>query len=123
MQLEELKSENYTGPKMHYMGIFLEDDAALATKMNSSVAGKLMSQWWDGSAEAGSKRRPRSAFSEPTPSLDVLLIGDDQSVKNLVQNVSICFMFPHFPHLVSIFQKGMIWEQEHIQGIWFQNLS
>ena len=93
MQLEELKSENYTGPKMHYMGIFLEDDAALATKMNSSVAGKLMSQWWDGSAEAGSKRRPRSAFSEPTPSLDVLLISENKckNLRPIVKNRWIFF--------------------------------
>ena len=83
MQLEELTAESYSGPQVSYMGIFLEDDATMASKTSSSVAGKLMSQWWDSSTQAGSKRRPRSAFSEPVPALDALSIGEDQTCKNL----------------------------------------
>ncbi|CAL1137009.1 unnamed protein product [Cladocopium goreaui] len=46
MQLEELTSmDNYRGPCMHYMGIFLEDDAALSRTLESTVAGKIMSDW------------------------------------------------------------------------------
>ena len=46
------------------------------------MAGKLIADRWDSSTDAGSKRRPRSSFNEPTPSLEVLTLTDD-SVKNL----------------------------------------
>jgi len=78
MQLEELTSmDNYRGPCMHYMGIFLEDDAALSRTLESTVAGKIMSDWWDECTDAGPKRRPRSSFAEPVPSLDVVVVTDD----------------------------------------------
>ena len=76
MQLEEMNSSSHTGPSMHYLGVFLEDDAALAKTIQSAVAGKLMSQWWDSSPDAGARKRPRSGFAEPLPSLEVLTITD-----------------------------------------------
>lgn len=76
MQLEELGNGSYTGPSMHYMGIFLEDDSDMHRKTESSIAGKLMNQYWDTCADAGSQRRPRSSFSEPLPPLDVLVVSD-----------------------------------------------
>eukprot|EP00435_Cladocopium_sp_Y103_P046187 s2116_g13.t1 len=45
MQLEELTNASYSGPAMHYMGIFLEDDSSMARSLESLVAGKLMSGW------------------------------------------------------------------------------
>lgn len=81
--LEELTTESYTGPCVTYMGIFLEDECSMSRALESSVAGKLMSNWWDSSSEAGARRRPRSSFSEPIPQLEVLTIGDDQQCKNL----------------------------------------
>ena len=83
MQLEELNNASYSGPALHYMGIFLEDDSNLARSQESLVAGKLMSGWWDTCQEAGSQRRPRTSFSEPTPTLDVLTIGEDSKCRNL----------------------------------------
>ena len=68
---------------MSYIGLFLEDDAALAKKLEMSTAGKLMSDWWDSSSAAGPKRRPQTSFAQPIPSLEVLTVGDDQVVKNL----------------------------------------
>ncbi|CAK9101478.1 unnamed protein product, partial [Durusdinium trenchii] len=44
------------GPSFHYMGLFLEDDAKVMTKNSSTIAGMLMTQWWDESGEAGPKR-------------------------------------------------------------------
>ena len=83
LQLEELTGlDSYKGPRIHYMAIFLEDDGALNKSWESNVAGKLIADWWDSSTDAGSKRRPRSSFNEPTPSLEVLTLTDD-SVKNL----------------------------------------
>ncbi|CAL1145308.1 unnamed protein product [Cladocopium goreaui] len=45
MQLEELTTESYTGPCVTYMGIFLEDECSMSRALESSVAGKLMSNW------------------------------------------------------------------------------
>ena len=78
MQLEELTSDGYSGPSVTYMGIFLEDDCSMCRSLETNVAGKLMSNWWDHSSEAGARRRP-----EPIPTLEVLTIGDDQTCKNL----------------------------------------
>ena len=83
MQLEEITNASYTGPAVHYLGIFLEDDQTVARALESSVCGKLMSDWWDSSTESGPARRPHSSVSEPTPSLEVLSIGDDSKCKNL----------------------------------------
>lgn len=84
MQVEELNNPtSYTGPAMHYLGVFLDDDVDMARKLEGSVTGKLMNSWWDTSADAGSQRRPRSSFSEPVPTLAVLSVGDDSKVKNL----------------------------------------
>lgn len=64
------------GPSFHYMGLFLEDDAKVMTKNSSTIAGMLMTQWWDESGEAGPKRRPRSKFEEASPSLQTLTIAN-----------------------------------------------
>lgn len=83
MQLEELGNASHTGPSLHYLGIYLEEDASMARNHMGAVTGKLMNNWWDTCAEAGSQRRPRSSFSEPLPSLEVLSVGDGSQVKNL----------------------------------------
>lgn len=82
MLLEELTSESHTGPSVHYMGVFLEDDSSMARTQESNVAGKLMAKWWDSCPAAGNQRRPRSGFSEPLPSLEVLSVADSMR-KNL----------------------------------------
>ena len=64
------------GPAFHSMGLFLEDDGKTMSKNSATVAGMLMSKWWDESGDAGPKRRPRSSFSEPTPSVEVLTVSD-----------------------------------------------
>ena len=58
------------------MGIFSPDDSHM-TKISELVAGKLMRGWFDSSEEAGPKTRPRTAFSEPVPSLDVLTVSGE----------------------------------------------
>lgn len=88
MQLEELNQDNPTGPSFHYMGIFLEDDNN-RQKLEGNVAGKLMSDWWDSSLDAGDARRPRASFSEPKPQLDVLSVGEDNAVRTSPKKKSI----------------------------------
>ena len=102
MELEELTKDTYTGPSVHYMGVFLEDDVAQARTLEGSVAGKLMASWWDTSTAAGDQRRPRSAFSEPIPTLDVLSIVDNKC-KNLRlklrQSLGICYIIVFKAHV------------------------
>ena len=77
---------------MHYLGVFLEDDSAMSKTLECSVAGKFLNGWWDSCSDAGSQRRPRNSFSEPIPSLEVLVVGDDSKCKNLVVNLQHCFL-------------------------------
>lgn len=92
MQVEELNQDVPNGTCMHYMGIFLEDDTN-RQKLETQVAGKIMSGWWDGSNEAGDARRPRASFSEPVPQLDVLTIGEDHAVRTPSKNQQYLNLF------------------------------
>ena len=108
MQLEELNNASYSGPALHYMGIFLEDDSNMARSLESLVAGKLMSGWWDTCQQAGSQRRPRTSFSEPTPTLDVLIIGEDSKCRNLSsKSFSNIFLIPIFLNFQQLFVETL----------------
>ncbi|CAK9013615.1 Uncharacterized protein SCF082_LOCUS12009 [Durusdinium trenchii] len=80
IQLGELLGENKS-VRMHYMGILLADDVGTMSSLKSSVAGQLMTKWWDQSQEAGPKRRSRTSFSDPVPALEVLTITNNQCKK------------------------------------------
>ena len=97
MQLDELNNPSHSGACMHYLGIFLEDDATLQRHCEGFVASKLMQNWWDISEQAGDQRRPRNPFSEPLPSLEVLTIGD-----NKCKNLRYDSIFIFFPSKVNV---------------------
>ena len=63
---------------VYYMGLFMQDDAAMMDKSMSNVAGQFMSKWYDQSDQAGPARRPQSNFLEPMPSLEILTVADSQ---------------------------------------------
>ena len=64
-----------------YMGLY--DDGKLCQQSHDTMVGRLMSQWWDVSTEAGPRARADVSFQEEIPSLDVLTINQDEKT---VQN-------------------------------------
>lgn len=58
------------------MGLYLNDDTQIMNQNSSTITGMFVSKWWDQSSEAGPKRRPRSTFDEPVPTLDVLAVAN-----------------------------------------------
>lgn len=77
MQLKALV-EDSRAPSVHYMGLYLQDDAAMMEKNMSNVAGTFMAKWFDQSELAGPSRRPSSSFAEPVPTLEILTVADNQ---------------------------------------------
>ena len=69
-------NDNTSGPAFHYMGLYLNDDTQIMNQNSSTITGMFVSKWWDQSSEAGPKRRPRSTFDEPVPTLDVLAVAN-----------------------------------------------
>ncbi|CAK9106282.1 FO synthase subunit 1 [Durusdinium trenchii] len=65
----------------NYMGIVLGDDAGIMHSLSSKTAGQFMANWWDVSQEAGPKRRSRTPFSEPVPTMEILAVANGQCKK------------------------------------------
>ena len=70
LQLDELLGNN-KALAITYLCICLSDDPNMRS-LSSTIAGQFMAKWWDVSAEAGPKRRPRTAFNESIPTLNIL---------------------------------------------------
>ncbi|CAK9111224.1 unnamed protein product [Durusdinium trenchii] len=71
----------------NYMGIVLGDDAGIMHSLSSKTAGQFMANWWDVSQEAGPKRRSRTPFSEPVPTMEILAVANGQcKIPDLVRN-------------------------------------
>ena len=63
LQLARLGGDAAVHP-WHYLGVFLQDDADLASQVTSTMTGRLLDKRWDSAAEAGPKRRPRTSFGD-----------------------------------------------------------
>ena len=66
---------------LSFLGVYHEDDQKTLTSCKESVAGKVVSGWWDSSSEAGPPTRPQSTFEEEPPTLEVLsVVGKDLKI-------------------------------------------
>lgn len=63
---------------IRYLGVYHDADAAVMKSAKDSVAGRMLSQWWDKSDEAGATSRPNATFGVEPPKLEVLSYSDDQ---------------------------------------------
>lgn len=93
LQLARLGGDGAVQP-WHYLGVFLEDDSALAPQVTSNVTGQILDKWWDGSAEAGPKRRPRSSFGVDQPQLETLVVSEGQLKTS--GSIYRCMIFRYF---------------------------
>lgn len=86
----------------YFMAVFHVDDSARCDAVRATMNGRILSQWWDSSSEAGPASRPESQFSAPLPSLEVVSVanGQAQSLRpeqsfvglqslNLIQNLYV----------------------------------
>lgn len=85
MQLHALL-EDTRAPAVHYMGLFLPEDAWMMERTISNVTGQFMTKWWDTTSDAGPTRRPSSTFQVPLPTLEILTISD-----NLCKNLQFAY--------------------------------
>ena len=85
IQLEALKDKKKCKelPKVHYLGFFLQEDAATMQTAESATAGRILADWWDSSEEAGPQRRPAASFERELPSLTVLAVQDGVQLTTL----------------------------------------
>ena len=85
------------------MGVFSPDDPHMS-KIGDLVAGKLMSGWYDSSDAAGPKTRPRTAFTEPVPSCEVLTVaGESCKTLYLLLQILKLLLWVLFDHYASGF--------------------
>ncbi|CAK9032889.1 unnamed protein product [Durusdinium trenchii] len=61
---------------IRYLGVYHDADAAVMKSAKDSVAGRMLSQWWDKSDEAGATSRPNATFGVEPPKLEVLSYSD-----------------------------------------------
>ena len=71
------------GSEMHNIAIYVEDDNDMMQDSMRSIAGKIMSQWWDVSMEAGGKSRPNAQFAVDPPTLKVVTVSQDGKAMHL----------------------------------------
>ena len=76
MQRDKLQGNAADKPKVYYMGAYHNDDSSVMEKTQQTLTGRVMSQWWDCTDEAGPQKRPNCQFSVPLPTLEVLAIAD-----------------------------------------------
>lgn len=74
-----------------FLGLFHSDDHKHMTSNKDTVAGKMMTGWWDTSSDAGPATRPQSRFEEQPPELEVLTLVDGE-VKNFGMVYSVVFL-------------------------------
>lgn len=63
-------------PDVRFLGLYHNDQAAEMGAACSLIAGKAMSEYWDGCTAAGPKARESVPFADALPSLDILSVVD-----------------------------------------------
>ena len=72
---------------MSFLAVYHQDDHKHMLTCKDTIAGRVMSQWWDISPDAGPATRPASRFEEDPPNLEVLVIADDE-LKSLGKDIT-----------------------------------
>ena len=85
MQRSFLMDQNKDAQKfdVHFLGIYHDDEAFSMQKTQDVMSGRVLSQWWDLSSDAGPRARPHEKFQEAPPALEMLTIAGTQA-KRLV---------------------------------------
>ena len=69
---------------VHFVGIYHDDEAATMQKTQEVMNGRLLTQWWDSTSDAGPRARPAQKFEEAPPAMEILTIAGAE-VKRLVR--------------------------------------
>ena len=63
---------------IHFVGLYLDDDAENLKKHSEVVSGRIFSQWRDTTKDAGPRARPAAQFQEDPPTLDTLTVSGNE---------------------------------------------
>ena len=70
-----------------FLAVYHQDDHKHMLACKETIAGRVMTQWWDTSDDAGPTTRPASRFEESPPNLEVLVLADDE-LKSLGKDIN-----------------------------------
>ena len=103
---------------IHFVGLYLDDDAENLKKHSEVVSGRIFSQWWDTTKDAGPRARPAAQFQEDPPTLDTLTVSGNEikSPGNLISfGFKLCpgschiFFSAHVQRKDPRFDSGKVW--------------